>query len=274
MSDFLVKSKINTGGNRILDNFVSPVTATVVERLGSDGNLVRNTSNEAREMAILKKLWGFKPTYGAISRAGMIPRVSSVDTVGVLAKSADELATILKKIAGKDELDSTSLPENVFERTVKPIEKISDVELPNAEYAEAAFMVIEAAEIMSNFMRLDGVRYGERASDESLTDLYEQSRTQGLPGEIKEKIMLGNFVLSKNNYDKYFLQAAKVRTLVVNGFKTIFEKYDAIKDNGSLTLAASLAGLPEVTLPSGDSFIGRWQEDAALLDFAKKMGDK
>jgi aspartyl-tRNA(Asn)/glutamyl-tRNA(Gln) amidotransferase subunit A len=229
--------------------------------LGSD------TGGSVRQPAALCGVTGLKPTYGRVSRYGLVAFGSSLDQIGVLARQASDAAAVLQVIAGRDRHDSTTADVPVpdysaeLEEDVKglrigvsrellgeglnaevraAIEKsievyrdlgaeIIDVDLAHAKYAIAVYYIIATAEASSNLARFDGVRYGFRAEDApALRSMYRRTRDEGFGPEVKRRIMLGTYVLSAGYYDAYYLKAQKVRTLLRQDFATAFEKCDAV----------------------------------------------
>ena len=229
--------------------------------LGSD------TGGSVRQPAALSGVIGLKPTYGRVSRYGLVAFGSSLDQVGVFARDAKDAAAVLQSIAGRDAHDATTadvpVPDYVGE-TEKNIEglrigvarslmgegvdddvriaiekaieayrqlgaTIVDVDLPHAKYAIAVYYIIATAEASSNLARYDGVRYGFRAEEApGLRDMYKKTRDEGFGPEVKRRIMLGTYVLSAGYYDAYYLKAQKVRTLLRQDFQKAFEICDAI----------------------------------------------
>ncbi len=229
--------------------------------LGSD------TGGSIRQPAALCGVVGLKPTYGRVSRHGLVAFASSLDQIGPLAHNVEDVALILETIAGIDELDSTSAPvpvpefskllagdmkgkviglpkeylsggvqSEVLEATARAktsLEKagaaIREVSLPHTSYAIAAYYIICTAEASSNLARYDGARYGRRAENISaLEEMYLQSRSAGFGAEVKRRIMLGTHVLSSGYYDAYYLRAMKVRTLIRRDFEEAFQTCDAL----------------------------------------------
>src|SRR5574343_996186 len=310
-----------TCGSRMLENFIAPYSATVVERctqaglvslgklnmdefaMGSSNETssygpVRNpwdtdrvpggasggsaaavaarlapavtgtdTGGSIRQPAALCGLTGLKPTYGVVSRYGMIAFASSLDQGGPMAKSAEDCALLLNGMAGFDERDSTSLdrptedyardlnkplnglriglPKEFFgegcdaavmaavQAAIKEYEKLGatcvEVSLPNSHLSVPAYYVIAPAEASSNLSRFDGVRYGYRAPDYgNLDDMYAKTRAQGFGAEVKRRIMIGAYVLSHGYYDAYYLQAQRIRRLIANDFVEAFKSCDVI----------------------------------------------
>jgi aspartyl-tRNA(Asn)/glutamyl-tRNA(Gln) amidotransferase subunit A len=244
-----------------------------VVTLGSD------TGGSIRQPASFCGVVGLKPTYGRVSRYGLIAFASSLDHVGPFAKTVKDAATVLKTIAGRDPMDPTStdipVPDYLAELE-KPVEglkigvaqeylgeglhpevraavasavetlaqlgcEIVDVSLPHTEYAIPAYYIVATAEASSNLARFDGVRYGYRAGDaKTLSEMYRRTRDQGFGAEVKRRIMLGTYALSAGYYDAYYLKAQKVRTLLTRDFDAAFKRVDAIVTPTSPTSAFKL----------------------------------
>lgn len=235
-----------------------------------------DTGGSIREPASFCGVVGLKPTYGLVSRYGVVAFASSLDQVGPITKDVTDSAMLLNIITGKDKMDSTSVErpkvdytkalkndvkglkiavpkelfaeginEEVKESLEKAIEtykelgaEVSEVSLNIAEYALASYYIIACAEASSNLGRFDGVRYGHRAKEfNNLKELYRNSRTEGFGPEVKRRIILGTYVLSSGYYDAYYKKAQQVRTLVMNEFKSIFDNYDIILTPTSPTVA-------------------------------------
>jgi aspartyl-tRNA(Asn)/glutamyl-tRNA(Gln) amidotransferase subunit A len=246
---------------------------TAVVTLGSD------TGGSIRQPASFCGVVGLKPTYGRVSRYGLIAFASSLDHIGPFGKTVKDAATVLRTIAGRDPMDSTSaevpVPDYVAElekpvRGLKigvakeylgegldaevrksieaAIQKIAslgceivEVSLPHTEYAIPTYYIIATAEASSNLARFDGVRYGYRAPDaRNLSQMYRRSRDQGFGPEVKRRIMLGTYALSAGYYDAYYLKAQKVRALLTRDFDEAFKKVDAIVTPTSPTAAFKL----------------------------------
>src|SRR5262249_31666585 len=229
--------------------------------LGSD------TGGSVRQPAALCGIVGLKPTYGRVSRYGLVAFGSSLDQIGVLARQASDAAIVLQIIAGRDPRDATTanvvvsdypaaLKEDVkgmrlgvsrallgegldlevrgaIETAINAYQdlgaEIVDVDLPHANYAIAVYYIIATAEASANLARYDGVRYGFRAEEApALRDMYRKTRDEGFGPEVKRRIMLGTYVLSAGYYDAYYLKAQKVRTLLQQDFANAFQKCDAI----------------------------------------------
>jgi aspartyl-tRNA(Asn)/glutamyl-tRNA(Gln) amidotransferase subunit A len=226
-----------------------------------------DTGGSIRQPAALTNLTGIKPTYGRVSRYGMIAFASSLDQAGVVAHSAEDAAFVLQAMAGFDTLDSTSvdkpvddygagldrsikglrigLPKEYFaeglapgarERVNAAIQKfeqlgaiVSEISLPNSPLSVPTYYVVAPAEASSNLARYDGVRYGHRADGvKTLEELYKRSRGEGFGAEVQRRIMIGTYVLSHGYYDAYYLKAQKVRRLIYDDFKRAFESVDAV----------------------------------------------
>jgi len=226
--------------------------------LGSD------TGSSVRLPASFCGVVGFKPTYGRVSRYGLIAFASSLDQIGPIAKTAEDIEIIFDVIKGKDEFDSTSLnpktdikkekieikdlkigvPKEYFVEGIDPqVEKIvrkaisnyekagakiTEVSLPHTEYALSCYYIIMPAEASSNLARYDGIKYGLSIDDNNLLEGYLKTRRQGFGDEVRRRIMLGTYVLSAGYYDAYYLKAQKVRTLIKKDFDKVFEKVDVL----------------------------------------------
>jgi aspartyl-tRNA(Asn)/glutamyl-tRNA(Gln) amidotransferase subunit A len=244
-----------------------------VAALGSD------TGGSIRQPASFCGVIGMVPTYGRVSRYGLIAFASSLDHIGPLTKTVKDAAIVLRTIAGRDPMDSTSadvpVPDYVAELE-KPVRglrigvakeylgegldkevrsaieaaiqklakqgcEIVDVSLPHTRYAIPTYYIVATAEASSNLARFDGVRYGYRAKDaRTLSEMYRRSRDQGFGAEVKRRIMLGTYVLSAGYYDAYYLKAQRVRTLLTRDFEEAFNKVDAIAAPVSPTAAFKL----------------------------------
>jgi aspartyl-tRNA(Asn)/glutamyl-tRNA(Gln) amidotransferase subunit A len=238
-----------------------------------------DTGGSIRQPAALCGISGLKPTYGVVSRYGMIAFASSLDQAGPMARSAEDLALLLNTMAGFDERDSTSLQrdkENYARDLNKPLAglriglpseffadglssdvalaveaaiaefkkmgaSVVDISLPNSRLSIPVYYVLAPAEASSNLSRFDGVRYGYRAAEyTNLADLYEKSRAQGFGAEVKRRIMIGTYVLSHGYYDAYYLQAQKIRRLIAQDFVEAFKQCDVIMGPTSPTIAFKL----------------------------------
>lgn len=302
--------------------------------LGSD------TGGSIRQPASYNGVVGIKPTYGTVSRFGVVAMASSTDCIGLFANNTFDIETVMDIISGKDERDMTTLPDFFsINKSLKPYQKIGiikefmadgvnpevksavndyvekiklsghtveEVSLSMIEYALAVYYIIVPAELSSNLARYDGIRYGHRAKNiKTLAELYGKTRGEGFVTENKRRIMIGSFVLSSGYFDAYYLQAQKVRTLLINQFNDLFKKYDILVGPVSpttafklgeniddpikmylmdiMTVPASLAGIPAISIPHGaDSnglpigvqLMGQSKSDADLIAFAREMETK
>ncbi len=297
-----------------------------------------DTGGSIRQPAALCGVSGIKPTYGLVSRYGMVAFASSLDQGGPIAKSAADLALMLNVMVGFDVRDSTSLlrdQEDYTRDLEKPLEglriglpkeyfaegmsddvsrmvdaaiaeynklgaKIVEVSLPNTKLSIPVYYVLAPAEASSNLSRFDGVRYGHRALEYAdLNDMYRKSRTQGFGAEVKRRILIGTYVLSHGYYDAYYIKAQKLRRLIAQDFAEAFKQCEIImgptsptvafalgeKSNDPLqmylsdtyTAAASLAGLPGMSIPAGFGnrnrpvglhIIGNYFSEAQMLNVA------
>ncbi|MFT8756600.1 Asp-tRNA(Asn)/Glu-tRNA(Gln) amidotransferase subunit GatA [Leuconostoc pseudomesenteroides] len=241
--------------------------------LGSD------TGGSIRQPAAFNGIVGMKPTYGRVSRWGLFAMASSLDQIGPFTRTVKDNATVLSAIAGFDAHDSTAsqrevpdfsakltgdvkdlkiaVPKEYFGEGIDPkvaqqvkaaiaqLEAlgatVDEVSLPHTKYGVAAYYIIMSSEASSNLQRYDGVRYGFRANDvKNLEDLYVKTRSEGFGDEVKRRIMLGTFSLSAGAYDAFFKKAAKIRTLLIEDFNKVFEKYDVIVGPTAPTVAYGL----------------------------------
>lgn len=233
------------------------VTLDVVEfTTGTD------TGGSIRQPASFNGVYGFKPTYGCISRYGVVAMASSLDCIGFFTKTPEDMDLLMEIASGKDSKDLTTLDDYYNSSETKEVKKIGvikdfdneavdisirnalkekcdllkskgyeivELEMPALKYALAAYYIIQPAEVTSNLSRYDGVRYGFRSHEtHDLAGLYSKTREEGFMPENKRRIMIGNFVLSSGFYDAYFLKAAKARTLIIDEYNKAFEKCDFI----------------------------------------------
>lgn len=239
----------------------SVAAGEVLFSLGSD------TGGSIRQPASFCGVVGMKPTYGRVSRFGLVAFASSLDQIGPITRTVEDNAYLLQAISGLDPMDSTSaniavpnfvesltgdirglkiavpkeyVGEGVQEEVrqsvidaLKVLENLGatwkEVSLPHSKYALATYYLLSSSEASANLARFDGVRYGYRTENaESLIDLYKKTRAEGFGEEVKRRIMLGTFALSSGYYDAYYKKAQKVRTLIKNDFEEVFKKYDVI----------------------------------------------
>lgn len=223
-----------------------------------------DTGGSIRQPASFNGVYGLKPTYGTISRYGVVAMASSTDCVGFFAQDPNDLDLLMQITAGQDAYDLTTLPDyygqdeyyndpikkigiikdfdndavspeirNALRREVEQLKaaghEIVELNMPALKYALAAYYIIVPAEVASNLSRHDGIRYGFRsAQSQTLGELYENTRNEGFMPENKRRIMIGNFVLSSGFYDAYYLKAAKARTLIIEEYNRAFEQCDFI----------------------------------------------
>lgn len=294
-----------------------------------------DTGGSIRQPASFNGVVGVKPTYGTVSRFGVVAMASSTDTIGVLATNVDDATIVMDIMSGKDNRDATTLddffaPEelqaplrigvisesmtddvdlDVKRATSDYVDRlksrghvVDNVDLPMLHHSLAVYYIVTPAEISSNLARYDGIRYGLRADAESLSDLYGRSRDIGFMPENKRRIMIGSYVLSSGFYDAYYLKAQKARTLLINQFDDLFGEYDVLISPTAptpafsigqrsddpvkmymadiMTVPASLAGLPAISVPAGLSseglpigvqLIGPRRSDTRLLALARDM---
>lgn len=220
-----------------------------------------DTGGSIRQPASFNDVVGVKPTYGTVSRYGVVAMASSTDTIGCFATNAHDANLVMEIMAGQDDKDMTTLPDFWRDET-QPIRKIGvisqcmtddvdpevrtsvwqyieklrtlgyevdEVELPMMKYALAMYYIIVPAEVSSNLARYDGIRYGHRAEGvKTLEELYGKSRDEGFMTENKRRIMIGSFVLSSGFFDAYYMQAQKARTLLIEEYKKLFANYDVL----------------------------------------------
>jgi len=325
-----IKGERTTCSSKMLENFVSPYNATVIEKLNNKGivslgklnmdefamgasteysafketknpwnlntvpggssggsaaavaaNMVpwalgSDTGGSIRQPASFCGVVGLKPTYGLVSRYGLVAFASSLDQIGPITKDVEDSAILLNIIAGHDEKDSTSanmekkdytkalvndvkglkigvpkeflgegINEEVKQKVQEAIEKykemgaiVEECSLDIADQALAVYYIIACAEASSNLGRFDGIRYGYRTKNfTSLKDIYKNSRSEGFGTEVKRRIILGTYVLSSGYYDAYYKKAQKVRTLIKREFEKLYEKYDVLITPTSPTVA-------------------------------------
>lgn len=240
------------------------VAGMCVAALGSD------TGGSIRQPAAFCGAVGFKPTYGAVSRYGLIAMASSLDQIGPFANNVGDARVIFDVINGKDRFDATSLeigardegrgsgdlriglPKEYFaegidasikesvERAIKKYEEngaeVKEISLPHAEYGLPAYYIIVPSEISANLARYDGVRYGVRAKAEDLLSMYLKTRQDGLGDEVRRRIMIGTYALSSGYYNAYYLKAQRMRTLIKQEYDAVFSEIDVIMAPATPTL--------------------------------------
>ena len=286
--------------SKILEGYVSPYDATVVARLREAGavitgcvnddtlNVSRDTGGDICHKATLWGRVGLKPSYGRVSRYGMLPYASSMNQVGAIDKTVKDVAVLLQVMAGHDPLDGMTadvpvpdygkalqggmkglrigVPKEYFSVDAEIVRKsidgcakagaeVVEVSLPHTEYALAVYTIISAAEASTNLACLDGVRYGHRtkAHVNSAADLFSKSRGEGFDVDMKRDIILGTYLLSKECYEEYFVRAQKVRTLIRRDFEEAFKVCDVMMAPVTFSAfpALSLAGICGLSVPCG-----------------------
>jgi aspartyl-tRNA(Asn)/glutamyl-tRNA(Gln) amidotransferase subunit A len=229
-------------------------------------SLGTDTGGSVRQPGALCGVVGMKPTYGRVSRYGLIAFASSLDQIGPMTRDVRDSALLLQAIAGHDPQDSTSAnvevpdylaelergvsglrvgvvkelmgegietgPREVVERVARGLEdagaEVGDVSLPHSRYGLSAYYIIAPAEVSSNLARFDGVRYGLRVPADGVHEMYRKTREEGFGDEAKRRIMLGTYALSSGYYDAYYAQAQKVRTRIIEDFRAAFARYDVL----------------------------------------------
>ncbi len=388
--NFLSPRGETTAAAHILEGFVSPVTATSVEKIEAEGAIMigranmdafahgsstensyygptlnshdrervaggssggsavavaldivefalgTDTGGSIRQPAAFNGIYGLKPTYGAVSRYGVVAMASSTDCISFMTRTPDDMDLLMQIASGQDPKDLTTLPDYYNDSKVSEVKKIGvvkdfdndsidleirealkkkcallkskgyeivELSMPSLKYALNAYYVIVPAEVASNLSRYDGVRYGFRSEkSKALDDLYENTRDEGFMSENKRRIMIGNFVLSSGFYDAYFLQAAKVRTLIIKEFERAFQQCDfilmpispnppfkigekvndpvAMYMEDMMSVSANLAGVPGLAVPAGETtkglpiglqLVGPRRSDKSLIQFAKEI---
>src|SRR5580704_6597280 len=262
-----------------------------VAALGTD------TGGSVRQPGSFCGIPAMMPTYGRVSRYGLIAFASSLDRVGVFAGNVRDVATIMGTTAGSDPMDSTAaaVPEKV-EAGISLLERLGckriPLRMPHTEYAVGTYYLVATAEASSNLARYDGVRYGMRVPGATLIEMYRKTRGTGFGAEVKRRIMLGTYSLSAGYYDAYYLKAQKVRALIARDFAEAFEQVDAIVTPTSpvpafrlgertfdplamyladiYTVTGSLAGVPGISVPCGKTAAGL---PIGMQIFARHFGE-
>lgn len=296
-----------------------------------------DTGGSIRQPASYNGVVGYKPSYGMVSRFGVVAMASSTDCMGVLAGSVEDAELVMEIIAGRDYRDMTTLPDyfSVDSASISPKKiglikqsmgdtvdddvraavlaykqsleaaghTVEEVDMPIVDYALAMYYIIVPAEVTSNLARYDGIRYGVRSPEaHSIAEVYGLSRSEGFQAENKRRILIGSYVLSSGFFDAYYLKAQKARTILIQAYNTLFERYDilmtpvapspafAIGKNvhdpiamylaDIMTVPPSLAGIPAISVPAGYStqglpigvqLIAQRKHDSALLGLARQM---
>ncbi|QQR60821.1 Asp-tRNA(Asn)/Glu-tRNA(Gln) amidotransferase subunit GatA [Candidatus Uhrbacteria bacterium] len=300
-----------------------------IASLGSD------TGGSIRQPASFCGIVGFKPSYGSVSRSGLMAMASSLDQIGPMTKTVEDAAVLFETIRGTDKLDQTTVDfgqisyetrqdmkgirvgiprqawgegmtagvrrqtEEALETMKKAGAELIEIDLPYADEALAVYYVLMPCEVSANLSRFDGMRYGQRETRPTLIETYLKSRSENLGEEVRRRIMLGTYALSKGYYDAYYRQARKVQTLIRRAYASAFEQVDVIvtptapstafklgeKMSDPLamyledvyTVGANVAGLPAISVPCGTDeglpvglqFIGKMGADGGLLSTAR-----
>ena len=325
----------------MLKNFIPPYDATVIEKIknadgiiigknnmdefamgssagGSSGGsaagvaayelplaLGSDTGGSIRQPASFCGVVGIRPTYGLVSRYGLVAFANSLDQIGVIGRNVADTTLLLETIIGYDKKDSTSINKeninlleqlngnikglkiaipielfnmemdreikDIIQNSIKIYEKlgadIEEISMPHIKYALATYNIISNVEASSNLSRFDGIRYGHRTEKHNtLDELYKNTRGEAFGWEVKKRILAGNYYLMKGNREKYYDRALKLRTLIIEDFKKVYEKYDIVLSptsqvlapklgennfNSIFTTPASLCGLPAISIPAG-----------------------
>lgn len=308
-------------GSKMLEDYIPPFNASVVESLEAEGGLIVgkvdtkdfglggsldsqlgqvvklgfadaslgiDSSGEIRILAGKSNLYGLKPTYGSISRYGLIGSAPSFDQLGIISKEVSKIRDIFQGISGKDEKDSTSLDAKKMDlpklkdiklglikeyyeeldpyfkgKMDKTLQGFKDlgctidlVSISSSKYSASVYNVLQSAEFASNMGKFDGVLYGHRTETYKDTeDFYRKNRTEGFSEEVKKRLVFGNFVLSKANYQTYYEKSQRIRTMIVEEVRASFTDYHILispilKEDTKSTLLANVVGLPAMSIPS------------------------
>ncbi|NLJ70994.1 MAG: hypothetical protein GX328_05985 [Clostridiaceae bacterium] len=330
-----------TANSKMLENYIPPFDATVVEKVKQAGGVIlgktitrefgvgktENSYGTCAAVAHSENITGFSsgykglmhagaqknglfayiPTFGLISRYGLISVASSLDGIGIIAKSFANIQNALDIVTGKDEKDSASHSSDVdfshledidlSEQKVASINKlenfadveeflakinvpIDEVTIKGLEYAMPTHEIISSGEFATNMEKFDGIGFGYRSEDyKNIEELYKNSRTEGLGMAVQQKIMFGNFVLSEGKYEEYYVQALKARTMIKENLEQEIKNYEFLIAPINLYYAAgfNLAGLPSISIPFGIEGLlitTRAFNDKRLLEFSKKIVSK
>lgn len=282
-NSYIKKTRNPWDTNRVPGGSSGGSAAAVASRqtifsLGSD------TGGSIRQPASFCGVVGLKPTYGTVSRYGLVAFASSLDQIGPITKTVEDSAFVLNAISGKDRMDATSVDSGISDysegikdgikgmkigvpvqylsegvapdvknrvtEAIKEYEKLgaicTETSLELADYAIAAYYIISSAEASSNLARYDGIKYGYRSVNyNNLLDLYKNSRSEGFGAEVKRRIMLGTYVLSSGYYDAYYKKALQIRSLIKNEFDGLFEKFDCILGPTAPTTAYNIGDMTD-----------------------------
>lgn len=267
----------------------------IIKEDKADVSLGLDASGEMRIEATACGLYALKPTYGRVSRYGAIGSAPSLEQVGIISKNIGDMTKVFQAISGKDKKDSTTFDmDNVVVKNIKDKNKkttkigiikeyleslapdakeeinkireslrsigfnIEEITIPSIKYAPAVYNILQAAEFSSNMAKFDGLLYGYRTKEYKDTDgFYKKNRTEGFSDKVKKKILFGNFILGKDNYEDYYEKSQRIRTLIAEEVKEGFKDMDIIISpivdcDTSFTVLANLVGIPSLSLPIKD----------------------
>ena len=302
---------INPYGDKLIPGGSSGGSASALAASLTPATIGTDTGGSIRQPASFTGTVGLKPTYGRCSRWGIVAFASSLDQAGPMTQNVEDCALLLEAMSSYDPKDSTSvnikvgnynknlnanikglkigipkeyrvenMPDEIDDLWKKGVEFlkdagaiIKDITLPHTKYALPSYYIVAPAEASSNLARYDGVKYGHRSKGNNLTEMYENTRSEGFGDEVKRRILIGTYVLSSGYYDAYYIKAQKVRQLIKNDFDKVFNDIDAVltpstpsaafkvgdkKDdpismylNDVFTVPVNLAGLPAISVPTG-----------------------
>ncbi|MCL1794306.1 MAG: amidase family protein [Oscillospiraceae bacterium] len=309
--NIFIKGEICAAGSKMLENFKPPYFATVANRIKeakmtivcqsktgefgaktqkketaahavasgiADAALGMDVGGAAYHAAIESGVAYIKPTYGTVSRFGLAANVSSMDQIGVYAKNFDDGFHVLSAIAGHDENDGAMYPEKKYGYNADAIDPKSlrfadSPEFKLEKYLEAVYAIISAAEFCGNTARFDGLKFGHRSQNcKSLDDMITNSRSEGFSGETKIKILMGTYVLSEGQYEKYYHKAMQIRRLAKEELSAIFESFDlAIWPMSETWVAlANLTGCPAI-FAGGKIVMAKEFGESKLLAMGRSM---
>lgn len=311
-----VKKELTTCGSKILENFTAPYHAAIIDKLGESTEIKKINIKEfgLEEDDYIKKFFeennadaailtdldgqiarnavnglvGLKPTFGLVSRSGVITIAPSLEQIGVISKSIEGIGEIFDVIKGYDSEDSGSVNPEGVEAFNAPVKigyiqshedlnktglKTEQIEIQNLKYAKPTHEIIVDAEISSNLGKYDGIRYGYR-TDHARTwkEVYTKTRQEGFGYASKKKMIAGTFFLDVDNMQEYYIKAAKIRTLIKRELEEIFKQVDiiAVPSDKEYTCLANLTGRPALTI-NGITLIGKHFDEENLMNVAKAM---
>ncbi|MCL1857987.1 MAG: amidase family protein [Oscillospiraceae bacterium] len=311
--NILIKDEICTAGSKMLYNFKSPYSATVVDKIKAAGmeivcqskigefggetardetktaayavsNGLADTAlgidvdGAAYRSAIKNNVIYIKPTYGTVSRFGVVANVSSVDQIGVYARNFDDGFKVLEVIAGYDKNDGTTYPTEKYEYNadlvdIKSLKSIDSPDFKLNDYLASVYCIISAAEFSGNIARFDGLKFGYRTENfKSYDDIVINSRSESFTTGTKIKSLMGTYVLSEEQFEKYYLKATKIRRLIKQELDEIFKQYDVIillPCYKAVTLA-NLTGCPAIIV-NGKLIIAKEFDENKLFALGKSL---